>query len=326
MTLRFPAGYNQKMIPRQHTINTPYPVGPVHCYSMEINGEQILFDTGPQTEEAKQYLQQNLDLQRLKHVIISHCHIDHYGLAAWLEQQYDCTIYLPYRDSLKISRHHERLDGMSGILADTGFDRPFIEVFRAELDSISIFPDFPQQYKIAETDLPEELAIEILNCPGHSQSDLVYVGDGWAITGDTMLREIFQSPLLDIDLKTGQRFRNYDAYCETIIKLAGLRDKQVLPGHREFIIGVDYNICYYTGKLLQRAIHSRKFSRELTAPEVVDRLFGDNIKDPFLKYLKASEIVFIRDFLADPQRLKNSLEKIGLFQPLAEPFQAAMTD
>ena len=59
------------------------------------------------------------------------------------------------------------------------------------------FPPFPENYLVAEHDLPERLGIEVLACPGHSQSDLVYAGADWAVTGDTLLKGIFQSPLLD---------------------------------------------------------------------------------------------------------------------------------
>lgn len=310
-------------LPIQHTLETEYPVGPVHCYSTEINGELILFDTGPPTEQAKEYLQANFDLRKLKHVLLSHCHIDHYGLAAWLEQEYGTTIYLPYRDGLKISRHSERLDGMAKLLSEVGFKQQFLDDFRRDIDNSSAFPAFPQNYKIAENELPAELGIEIIPCPGHSQSDLIYTTADWAITGDTMLRNIFQSPLFDIDLLTGQRFSNYNAYCDTIIKLARLRHKKILPGHREFIVGVDFNICFYVGKLLDRAQRSRNFPATMTAPEVVERLFGDNLDQPFLKYLKVSEIIFIRDFLAAPQRLKKALETIGLYPQLAKGFELA---
>ncbi len=308
------------MLPTQHTIPTPYPVGPVHCYSTEINDQLILIDTGPPTDEAKQYLQQNLDLKRLQHLLITHCHIDHYGLAAWLQKEYGCSVYIPYRDSLKIMKHHERLDGMGAVLAQIGFDDNFLNDLRRGMDSDQFFPELPEEYKIAEQDLPQDLGIEVIPCPGHSQSDLVYSGDSWAVTGDTMLREIFQSPLLDVDLLTGKRFHNYDSYCQTITKLASLRDKQILPGHRKYIIGVDYNICYYAGKLLERAERSRKLTAELTPPEVVDRLFDDSVREPFLRYLKVSEVVFIRDFLANPDKLKQSLEQVGLFSQLEKAF------
>ena len=45
------------MIPVQHTLATPYPVGPVHCYSIESAGDLVLLDTGPPTADARAYLQ-----------------------------------------------------------------------------------------------------------------------------------------------------------------------------------------------------------------------------------------------------------------------------
>jgi len=308
------------MSPQQHTIETLYPVGPVHCYSTEINGDLILFDTGPPTHDAKLYLQQHLDLTKLKAVILTHCHIDHYGLAAWLEREYGATIYVPYRDSLKIKQHDKRLDGLAGVLAGVGFDEEFLVALRAEIDTAAVFPELPLRHKVVEDDLPAELGLDILHCPGHSQSDLVYVGDDWAISGDTMLREIFQSPLLDVDLLTGERFNNYHAYCQTILNLATLRDKKILPGHREFIVGVDANICYYVEKLLERTERSKQLLAEFSPPEVVDRLFPESREQPFIQYLKASEIVFIRDFLAAPHLLRQSLQEINLFSQLKEKF------
>ena len=84
---------------KQHTIDTPYMVGPVHCYTVKIKGELVLFDTGPPTDKARRYLREHVDLRSLQHVIITHCHIDHYGLASWLEKETEATVYLPYRDA-----------------------------------------------------------------------------------------------------------------------------------------------------------------------------------------------------------------------------------
>ena len=313
------------MIPTQHTLPTPYPVGPVHCYSLEQAGQLTLFDTGPPTAEAREYLRQNLDLKRLDQVIMTHCHIDHYGLCAWLEAEYGAQVYLPFRDALKIQRHAERLDKLTALLgaAEIGFDTEFQDRFRADMDQDSVFPTFPERFKVVEQDLPDELGIEVVPCPGHSQSDLALAGADWAITGDVMLRGIFQSPLLDVDLLTGQRFRNYDAYCATLVKLASLRHKLILPGHRRFIVSVDHNICFYVGKLLDRAARIRTFAPRLSAAELLEELFGENLEDPFHKYLKASEIIFLRDFLAEPTRLKQALERIGLFAELAAAYRRA---
>jgi len=314
------------MIPIQHTIPTPYPVGPVHCYSTELNGELVLFDTGPPTAEAQEYLRTHLDLKRLRHVIISHCHIDHYGLAHWLETEYDVTIYLPFRDSLKIVRHRERLDRIYMLLLQYGFDSEYLDRLRGSMEDGSVFPILPQNYRIIEEELPPQLGIEAVSCPGHSQSDLVLTGSDWAVSGDVLLRGIFQSPLLDVDLLSEQRFRNYDAYCSTLKKLAALRDKKILPGHRESIESVDACILFYVGKLLERSSRIKLLPLGLSIAEVVARLFPEQSERPFLTFLKASEIVFIRDFLARPDPLREVLQQIDLFQPLAELYQQAIRE
>jgi len=313
------------MTPIQHTINTIYPVGPVHCYSVEINGELTLFDTGPPTDEAKQYLQNNLQLERLKHVIVTHCHIDHYGLANWLAHETNATIYLPFRDHLKIARHTERLERMYALLLKIGFEPEFLNRFRESMGDGSIFPPLPEKFKIIEEDLPQQLGLSVLSCPGHSQSDLVLTREDWAITGDVMLRGIFQTPLLDVDLLTGERFLNYAAYCESLTKLVTLRDKTVLPGHRETIESVDSCLLFYVSKLLVRAGRINKLPLNMTAAEIVTKLFKDDRKYPFVSYLKASEIVFLRDFLVQPELLKNTLIDIGLFPQVADVFSSAVS-
>jgi len=308
----------------QHTLDTPYPVGPVHCYSGELGGELVLFDTGPPTAQVRSYLQQRLDLTRLRHVIVTHCHIDHYGLAAWLEESVGVQVWLPYRDALKIRRHHERLERLDRLLLESGFSRAFVAGFRSTMTDGTVFPAFPQRYRVIEEGLPEPLGITVLACPGHSQSDLVFTGGDWAVTGDVMLRGIFQSPLLDVDLETGERFNNYRAYCRTLHNLATLRGRRILPGHRESIEGVDASILFYVGKLLERASRLREVAGAGNLEQTVRRLFGDTLQHDFHVYLKASEIVFMTDFLQVPQLLHEALAEIGLLEPLATEFRRAV--
>lgn len=307
----------------QHTINTPYMVGPVHCYTGMLAGELALFDTGPPTPEAERYLRENVDLANLRHVIVTHCHIDHYGQAHWLEQNSDATIYLPYRDCLKISEHNRRMAEMYHLLADLGFSRTYLEGLQQIFDSGALFPPFPKKFKIAETELPERLGIESINCPGHSQSDVVYAGEDWAVTGDTLLRGIFQSPLLDVDLDSGERFNNYAAYCSSIVKLAGLRNKKVLPGHRKNIAGIDATLLFYISKLLGRVEQLRPYKDEKNLITLIDRLLDGRMQDTFHLYLKASEVVFMKDLLSEPEMLRLALEEIGLFDQVGELYHAA---
>ncbi len=172
--------------------------------------------------------------------------------------------------------------------------------------------------------MPSHLDIEFLSCPGHSQSDVVYYNNDWAVTGDVLLRGVFQSPLLDVDLETGERFRNYDAYCATLKKLAMLREKKICPAHREFVDSVDDALLFYVSKMLDRVASLDQSVRQKNVAKILEQLFGSKLKDPLHIYLKASEIVFMQDFLENPELLRSSLQHIGLFDSLAENFAQAI--
>lgn len=305
--------------PLQHTIDTPYLVGPVHCYTVELHGELVLFDTGPPTDEGRRFLQEHIDLERLRHVIVTHCHIDHNGQSYWLEQNTDAAVYLPFRDLLKMRRHDERVEKIYDLFVSQGFQDRDMRKLREVLDRGVIPPPSQQNYLVAENDIPKHLGIEVLNCPGHSQSDLVFSGNGWAVTGDTLLRGIVQSPLLDIDLEGGGRFKNYEAYCSSIVKLATLREKRILPGHRYAIESINSTILFYIKKVLYRAGQLRPFSGDYSPAKIIEQLFS-HLTDPFHIYFKASEIIFLQDFLKQPDKLRVSLEQIGLYARVAEDF------
>lgn len=306
----------------QHTVNTPYMVGPVHCYTAELGGDLVLFDTGPATEEGRRYLEDHIDLDRLRHIFITHCHIDHYGQTRWLEERTGATIYLPAKDALKNVRHHSRVAGMTRIFEKLGFDDTYLGELQKIFLKGDILPPFPEKFKIAEDDIPSHFEIEAIPCPGHSQSDLVYSVGSYAVTGDTLLRGIFQSPLLDVDLITGRRFRNYEVYCESIVKLAALSDFTILPGHRKKIDGVKETLCFYLSKLLVRVKHLHPFLGEANVKLLMDKLLEGRVTDVFHVFLKASEIVFMLDLLKQPKRLRDSLERAGLW-PEVQPFYEA---
>ncbi|WP_020674541.1 MBL fold metallo-hydrolase [Geopsychrobacter electrodiphilus] len=307
---------------KQHTITTPYMVGDVHFYSARLKGELVLFDCGPPTEAAWDLIKTEIGLSELRHVFMTHCHIDHWGNAARLGKETGASIYLPQRDVDKMVHHDRRIEGMMEVLLGYGFSAAYLSELRAEIDNDTVFPTYPERYEVVETS-PElvRLGIEMLPCPGHSQSDLVYRIGNQAVTGDVLLRGIFQSPLLDIDLQTlAGRFHNYRAYCNSLQNLVSLRDCQILPGHRYTIESVDATVLFYLRKMLDRALKLKSFAREPDVAGLIERLFGDQTLPLFHTYLKASEIIFMQDLLNEPELLKRALENAGLFDTLAGEF------
>ncbi len=299
---------------QQHTVQTPYMVGEVHFYSAELDGGLVLFDTGPPTPEGEACLRAEVDLSRLKYLFITHCHVDHYGLANFILENSSAEVFIASRDAIKFNRHTERMTALAAILGQYGFDEEFIRQLRDSFERNKVFPAQPERYRIVEEcDELRQLGIGWLACPGHSQSDLVYLAGDSAVTGDILLRNIFQAPLLDIDLESfSGRFRNYDAYCASLLNLAQLRGLRIMPGHRRSVESLDEAILFYVTTLLERALQLLPL-RKLAMDEIIKRLFRGRLTEPFYVYLKVSEIVFMLDLLENPGLLRSSLERIGLF-------------
>jgi len=306
---------------QQHTVQTPYMVGAVHFYSAELDSGLALFDTGPPSPEGETCLQASIDLSRLKYLFITHCHVDHYGLTNFVLENSNAEIFIPRKDAIKFNRHGERIECIAALLSKNGFNSDFILKLRDSFKQHKIFPRTPVKYRIVE-DSPEiaTLGVNWLSCPGHSQSDLVYLVGDFAVTGDILLRNIFQAPLLDIDLESfAGRFRNYEAYCTPLLNLAQLRNFRIMPGHRNCIESLDEAVIFYVKTLLERAVQVLPF-RSLPVNEIIERLFLGRLTDPFLVYLKVSEVMFMLDFIENPSLLKASLEQIGLFDGVSELF------
>ncbi len=307
----------------RHTIQTPYLVGPIHCYSGVFDGDLVLFDTGPPTGEARRYLQNHFNLDDLKHVVVTHCHIDHFGQASWLEQNSDAVIYLPFRDALRMREQDKWKREMQKLLIYYGFDLQYLDNLEEYLNRGTRF-SHPEKFKVVENDLPARLGIKVLECPGHSQSDLVYLFDDWAVTGDTLLKGVFQSPLLDVDLLSGGRFTNYQAYCSSIVTLAGLKDKRIMQAHRQDIKNSNETILFYVSKLLKRVEQLHPYIDEENMMELIDKLLGGRMQDVMHIFLKCSEIIFMKDFLHQPDLLRHSLVETGLYPRVTELFEKAV--
>lgn len=306
---------------KKHTVPTPYLVGDIHYYSTEIDGEVILFDSGPPTPQAIEALAQNVDLKRLKYVFYTHTHVDHFGLAYFLAENTEAEIFISRRDALKIKRHEDRIFYMKRLLTkEVGFDEEFIRELEDIFRRGNVFPEKPARFSIVEeSDIPEKLGIYWLSCSGHSQSDLVYIIDNHAITGDVLLRNIFQVPLLDADVESlYERFRNYDIYCDTLIKFKKLKGLKILPAHNEYIDSLEDTVVFYVTKIFERSKPLKAIPVDTKVKDIIDMLFGKENLDAFIKYLKASEIVFFRDFLKNPKKLKVSLEELGVFDRVHE--------
>jgi len=86
-----------------------------------------------------------------------------------------------------------------------------------------------------------------------------------------LLRDIFQTPLIDIDYSDEQkRYNNYLAFCESIYRFKRLNNYTVMPGHNDYIISVKDTILSYVRKMFTRIIKIKDYIKN--AIRRVDRI------------------------------------------------------
>ncbi|MDX2469570.1 MAG: MBL fold metallo-hydrolase [SAR324 cluster bacterium] len=298
-----------------HKIPTPYVVGPVDIFELETGGKKILVDTGPQTKEATEYLKKNIDLKNLDYLLVTHCHPDHYGLARYIEEQSKATLVFCKNDALLFELFEERMDFLYEALLGLGFPLKLMDFYKGLLPRFQGDVPFVNSHATLEdvSQVLEKLGITWFGCPGHSQSDIVFKFDDKAITGDCLLRDIFPAPLLDMDVNFGGRFKNYQAFCESIPKLMSLKDRTIIPSHNDYIESVESQLVYLHNKIKSRSKRIAPLVKKgLNGYEILNELFPNLDKQHFKLYIKASELCFFEDYVKEPELLENQLRAFGI--------------
>ncbi len=300
---------------KRYTLDTPYPVGPVHLYVFEIEDYLIMFDAGPFTVGALTFVKEKIDLKKLRYVFITHSHADHYGLENFLARNSNATIFLPLMDHQKFTNLDKRISVSSKLLRNYGFNKELIEGMGIMMHGFVHNIPMPINYKILE-ESTWDAPVKYLLCPGHSKSDAVYLIGNYAITGDVLLNNIYQTPLFDIDYDKMDRFNNYEAYCNTIKKMSTLKNYTILPGHREHT-SIEDIVTFYVTKTIERASKINEH-KDLPVYQILKAILPKALKDPFTAYIKTSEILFFLDFLNNPNLLILSLKEAGLLNKKIE--------
>ncbi len=224
---------------------TPFPVGPVNVYLAE-GRELTLIDTGPRTDETLVALRQGLaehgyTLADLRRIIVTHAHIDHFGLVPDIRAESGAQVYTHRRNREWLANY------------DTERERRF-EFYRRVFHCAGVPEEVAQ--RILETnrhvmryasqspvdgllDDGDVLALsgddwQVLHTPGHSGGAICLYQPQrrLLISGDHLLRDITSNPLVEPPLlgENGRR-RSLVEYLDSLARVARLEVDVALPGH-----------------------------------------------------------------------------------------------
>ncbi len=222
---------------------TPFTVGPVNAYLLP-GSPPTLVDCGPCTGEAWEALAAGLarhgvPVDRIGHLVLTHPHHDHAGLARRVREASGCRVLAHPVD-------HDRLLGRPGAweaVADflvevcrrAGVPGPLREAVRRSLDGLQRYAEpLDAVEPLSEGDrLPgDEGGWRVLHTPGHARGALCLWNPERAVlvSGDTLIPHISSNAILEP--ATGAfRERTLPQYLHTLERLSGLGVREVFPGH-----------------------------------------------------------------------------------------------
>lgn len=230
-------------------VPTPFAVGRVNAYLIE-DEPLTLIDSGPNSAKALDELEQALaahghTIEDLELLIVTHQHIDHFGLAAILARRSGAQVAalrgLDRR--LRDFRADAELDDRfaARIMLRHGVPTDVVTALRAVSASFRAWGctvEVDRTLAEGESLKLRDRTLEILHRPGHSPSDTVFWDEHRSLlfAGDHLLSHISSNPLIARPLEAegdydGPRPQALLTYIDSLRKTRAMDLELVLSGH-----------------------------------------------------------------------------------------------
>jgi len=307
------------------SLPTPYPVGPVNAYLLP--GPPVtLVDCGPKTPEAKAALEAGLaragtSLAQIERLIITHGHVDHFGLASAVTAASGASVYVHEADRPKLLVDRSFLGPMRALITEAGFPGEVADMlggglkrYRDHLD-----PVVPTDL-IGDGDrlLLGDGTLEVIHTPGHAQGH-VCLWDGEAlVSGDLLLEEISPNPLIEFG-RDGRRLRTLPALLQSLRRVEALNPTIAYPGHGD-------PLSHPAARVPELVRHHNERKKRLarmlaehrwTLREMAEAWFPG--LDRLNLFLGLSEVMGHLDLLEDEERLVSERRDGVVYYSLATP-------
>ena len=311
-------------------IPTPFPVGPVNVYLLD-GPEPALVDTGPNTGEAMATLRKGLAahgyaVADIRHLVITHAHPDHYGLAAQTAAESRARVY----------SHRFNLEFLAGDQMETGNWRLYyallllqsgvpLSVLEGMGKDVGAAVPYSQPVGIdVALDDGNVLTLgdsswEVIHTPGHARGHICLYNreSGDLLSGDHLLRDISSNPILEPPLPgETDRPRSLVQYLCSLDRVASLEVAVAWPGHGMPITNPRDLIARRVGFHRRRVnqIAALLAGRPQTAYEIATVLFS--ALQGMQAFLAVSEVIGHLDILEQEGRVASGLMDGVLFYAL----------
>ncbi len=270
----------------------PFPYSETNSY---LINRCLLIDTGVYTNNSVELIEKFLKERNLDFsidLVITHPHVDHFGLAYLFEEVYahkhacnrlkDCA-----KNYFKLCINHFEMAGVPKVLIDELVKR-VTNTYMSLAKPCNRCKDIGDKIKIGDE------VFEVLHTPGHTYChiSLYHKESGSLFCGDTVLERTVPTPLIE-PIDENSRHPVLEQYISTVKRLYELDIAKVYPGHGDFKSDFKKILRWYLDRWMNKSIEIWRRANNSTPFEVVEEIYGVNR----IIFLTTSEVLAHLDFL-----------------------------
>jgi len=272
----------------------------INSYLLKGQDGWTVIDAGPDLPGCREKWEtalDDLDIQYsdIKHILITHGHIDHVGLAGWLQEQSGASVIMSETEYLDAFYPDE-----GGQIGSTFFREGMLSlgITAAETDKLTpilrFATEIPEPWPKVEFLQENSLVLgdrtwEVVLTTGHTNDHICLFNreEGLLLSGDQILPTIstvIQFPTSDSDNPLGQ-------YLHSLTRLQQLNPARIMPAHGEPFNDLNARVdqlFQHHQERLQLIIESVS-DQPCGARSIVNQLFGSEL-DVFNLFLATGEI------------------------------------